>query len=467
MKLYRLSNSIIYQTNSTNIENKFYILLSKNFYFIRKYLIYQILITYTENSKCSTTSIILLQYFNTFIPEIVEIILNYVLIQLKESYKKHNAFILKITVKFIVNLINNDILDDTIVHEFIHLLINQKTYFALYAYLLLKSEIIFMNNKNLKQKMLSKEIANISIMNKFVDFLIQKNIKYILDVHKIKTFHSTNNNKFLSLKFKFSLLDMLYTFKKDLSDDIKLKKKLLTEQYNFFIVLYIKNFMKSRKCNQKISSKKIQFSKKNQNCQLVSLTLKRKIYLIFMSSLSAKEAVLKLSKLNILEKNLNYIISILIECCIQEDKYLKYYSQIAEILCKISKILKRSVEIAFLETCKTIFRYKINKIKISGNFFGYLFSTGALSWGCLADMVITILHSNSSIRIFLKHILITIISILGKNFLKKILKDIIFNSIELQNYEKENIINLIYGGIFKDHDLYSNTNINCNDLLIS
>mmetsp|Transcript_18586 Transcript_18586/g.35091 ORF Transcript_18586/g.35091 Transcript_18586/m.35091 type:complete len:96 (-) Transcript_18586:1289-1576(-) len=76
-------------------------------------------------------------------------------------------------------------------------------------------------------------------------------------------------------------------------------------------------------------------------------------------------------------------------------------------------------------------------------------------------------HSNSSIRIFLKHILITIISILGKNFLKKILKDIIFNSIELQNYEKENIINLIYGGIFKDHDLYSNTNINCNDLLIS
>lgn len=89
-----------------------------------------------------------------------------------------------------------------------------------------------------------------------------------------------------------------------------------------------------------ISNKKLKNLKNNQNHKTVSSLLKKKIYLIFMSSLSAKEAILKLSKLNIPKKSLNHVVSILIECCIQEDKYLKYYSQIAEIFCKISKNLK-------------------------------------------------------------------------------------------------------------------------------
>ena len=185
-------------------------------------------------------------------------------------------------------------------------------------------------------------------------------------------------------------------------NDLDFRKTRLMEHYNFFIVLYLKNFKKFNSNRHLISNKKFKNLKNNQNHKTVSSLLKKKIYLIFMSSLSAKEAVLKLSKLNIPKKNLNHVVSILIECCIQEDKYLKYYSQIAEIFCKISKNLKKLFEIAFLETCKTIFRYKIIKIKISGNFFGYLFSTGSLSWNYLANIIATILVFNIYLSIVIQ-----------------------------------------------------------------
>lgn len=90
----------------------------------------------------------------------------------------------------------------------------------------------------------------------------------------------------------------------------------------------------------KIKSYQNRYLRGIQEQKIISLSLKRRIYLILMSSLNPKEAVLKLFKLNILNNNLNYIVSILTECCIQEDKYLKYYSQVAELLCKSSVFFK-------------------------------------------------------------------------------------------------------------------------------
>ena len=66
-----------------------------------------------------------------------------------------------------MNLINNDILDELILHEFICLIINQKTYFALYIYLFLKSEITLMKHTNLKQTVLT-----------YYRFLKEKNYKH-------------------------------------------------------------------------------------------------------------------------------------------------------------------------------------------------------------------------------------------------------------------------------------------------
>nr|BAS01476.1 mRNA splicing factor CWC22 [Lotharella vacuolata] len=461
MKLYSLLNLIIYRTDNNSIKDKLFILLSsKNFYFIKKYLIYQLFLSHIMNDAYLDTSIELLLYFNNFIPEIVEIVLNYSLIQLKESYKKHDCFILKTILKFITILINKSILDEIVLYEFVCIILNQRTYFALYVYLLLKIEIKIINDTMLEYIILKKKNKKIFYKNHILKTLIEKNVECVfVNGMNIKKY-LYNNKTFKINTFKISFYDILYTFKSDLFDDCQLKEKNFAQEYIFFIKTYLKNFFKLND-NKKTSSiinlkfQQVNFPVTTREQKIISATLKRKIYLIFMSSLSPKEAVLKLFKIDISNKNLSYIISILIECCIQEDKFLKYYSQIAEILCKSTKTLKKSIEIAFLETCKNIFRYKINKIKISGNFFGYLFSTGALSWKFLSNIIISIHHSSSSMRIFLKYILITIITILGKDFLKKIIKDIITNYYIKDIYERKKIINLIYSGIFKDYDIYT------------
>uniref|UniRef100_A0A7N2QX20 MI domain-containing protein n=1 Tax=Quercus lobata TaxID=97700 RepID=A0A7N2QX20_QUELO len=153
------------------------------------------------------------------------------------------------------------------------------------------------------------------------------------------------------------------------------------------------------------------------------VNLRRTIYLTIMSSVDFEEAGHKLLKIKLepgQEMELNIM---LLECCSQERTYLRYYCLLGQRFCMINKVYQENFDKCFVQQYSMIHRLETNKLRNVAKFFAHLLGTDALPWHVLAYIRLTEEDTTSSSRIFIKILFQELSEHLGIHLLNERLND--------------------------------------------
>ncbi|KAM4118031.1 hypothetical protein ACB094_02G170000 [Castanea mollissima] len=153
------------------------------------------------------------------------------------------------------------------------------------------------------------------------------------------------------------------------------------------------------------------------------VNLRRTIYLTIMSSVDFEEAGHKLLKIKLepgQEMELNIM---LLECCSQERTYLRYYGLLGQRFCMINKVYQENFDKCFVQQYSMIHQLETNKLRNVAKFFAHLLSIDALPWHVLAYIRLTEEDTTSSSRIFIKILFQELSEHLGIHLLNERLND--------------------------------------------
>ncbi|KAL1824990.1 hypothetical protein ACET3Z_011768 [Daucus carota] len=153
------------------------------------------------------------------------------------------------------------------------------------------------------------------------------------------------------------------------------------------------------------------------------VNLRRTIYLTIMSSVDFEEAGHKLLKIKLEPGQEMELCIMLLECCSQERTYLRYYGLLGQRFCLINKIHQENFEKCFVEQYSMIHRLETNKLRNVAKFFAHLLGTDALPWQALAYIRLTEDATTSSSRIFIKILFQELSEHLGIRLLNERLSD--------------------------------------------
>lgn len=191
--------------------------------------------------------------------------------------------------------------------------------------------------------------------------------------------------------------------------------------------------------------------------------LRRTIYLLLQSSISADEAAHRLLQLKIKPGEEYEVASMVLDCCAQTRSYETRYGQLAQRLCRVVLYFdnpedkkKKEEEPArfsgsravlgeakksesapsepprsyvpqfekiFAEQYAVIHRLETAKLRNVALFFAHLLYTDSISWGVLECVALNERDTTSSGRIFLKHLFLELCSYMGLASLQARLRD--------------------------------------------
>ncbi|KAJ8898920.1 hypothetical protein K2173_008413 [Erythroxylum novogranatense] len=153
------------------------------------------------------------------------------------------------------------------------------------------------------------------------------------------------------------------------------------------------------------------------------VNLRRTIYLTIMSSVDFEEAGHKLLKIKLEPGQEMELCIMLLECCSQERTYLRYYGLLGQRFCMINKVHQENFEKCFVQQYSMIHRLETNKLRNVAKFFAHLLGTDALPWHVLAYIRLTEEDTTSSSRIFIKILFQELSEHLGIRLLNERLND--------------------------------------------
>ncbi|XP_057782156.1 uncharacterized protein LOC131000320 [Salvia miltiorrhiza] len=153
------------------------------------------------------------------------------------------------------------------------------------------------------------------------------------------------------------------------------------------------------------------------------VNLRRTIYLTIMSSVDFEEAGHKLLKIKLESGQEMELCIMLLECCSQERTYLRYYGLLGQRFCMINRIHQENFEKCFVQQYSMIHRLETNKLRNVAKFFAHLLGTDALPWHVLAYIRLTEEDTTSSSRIFIKILFQELSEHLGIRLLNERLSD--------------------------------------------
>ncbi|KAE9591905.1 putative initiation factor eIF-4 gamma, MA3 [Lupinus albus] len=153
------------------------------------------------------------------------------------------------------------------------------------------------------------------------------------------------------------------------------------------------------------------------------INLRRTIYLTIMSSVDFEEAGHKLLKIKLEPGQEMELCIMLLECCSQERTYLRYYGLLGQRFCMINKVHQENFEKCFVQQYSMIHRLETNKLRNVAKFFAHLLGTDALPWHVLSYIRLTEEDTTSSSRIFIKILFQELSEHLGIRLLNERLND--------------------------------------------
>mmetsp|Transcript_40204 Transcript_40204/g.65364 ORF Transcript_40204/g.65364 Transcript_40204/m.65364 type:complete len:480 (-) Transcript_40204:2839-4278(-) len=370
-----------------------------------------------------------ISFINYVLPSIVTKLLSSLILQFRESYKNHNFYASKVSLYFIILLIENKIIETKIIKKILSFMINQKSYFSLCLIKIILKLCLSLHRRPFNGilkiiKIFMKKKINSNIYNylfsvndglKKNDFIKSKhmdiNTRDELKLRKIQKLDCDIENTLIHKKVLYS----------------QLTKTLIKNDHclNFLIFIEKKSTNAYVKNAAKFTKEKNYTKNECKNYQdNATIVLRKNLYIIFMSSLSAEDAFQRIHKLNIPKFLQINICTTIIECCLQEKNSLKFYITLSEMLCKTDFKKKKFLEECFIVILQTIHRLDVIKIKKLCIFYGNLLSVNALSWKILKRINLDLQTTSSSMRVFIKNLFLQLKKRIGGELFLKILKKI-------------------------------------------
>jgi pre-mRNA-splicing factor CWC22 len=158
--------------------------------------------------------------------------------------------------------------------------------------------------------------------------------------------------------------------------------------------------------------------------ELETTNLKRKIYLTIMSSLDFEECAHKLLKMGIKETDEVELCKMIVDCCAQEKTFRRFYGLLAQRFAMLKPTIRDILaDICFPEQYEGIHMLETNKLRNVAMFFAHILHTDAIPWTVLHKIHLNEEETNSSKRIFVKILFKELTEYLGLKKVNERLQD--------------------------------------------
>ena len=436
-------NGIINKVNVSNIQNIIYELFNENLLRGQGLLIKCIIRGQLTSSNYTPIYAALICVLNSKLPFIGNLFIRRYIALFKKAYKESNKIQCISTTKMIAHLINYRVVDSLLAFEILMLCLENQTDDSLELacnFLIECGEFLSDEDPNMTNDIFEKLRSILEEGN------VDKRIQYIIEnLFKIR---KNNFKGHESVKEELDLVEDkdIITHRIFLDDEIKTEEELNEFHYDDKYEENEKIWKQFRECilgpedendeeEEKMSShienteksisefpevkqikgKDIIFDLSEQDL----VKYRKMIYMIVVSSIDFEECCHKLLKQNVREGLEGEMVNMIIECCVQERTYLKFYGLLSERLCLLKDVYKHNYEKQFDLQYIKLHRLETNKLRNLANLYGHLLYTEAVDWMILSVIKLTEEDTTASSRIFLKIMFQELNNLLGEEKLKE------------------------------------------------
>uniref|UniRef100_A0A5B6ZK31 MI domain-containing protein n=1 Tax=Davidia involucrata TaxID=16924 RepID=A0A5B6ZK31_DAVIN len=412
-------NGLVNKVNATNIKNIIPELLAENLIRGRGLFCRSCMKSQMASPGFTDVFAALIAVVNTKFPEVGDLLLRRIVLQLKRAYKRNDKPQLLAAVKFIAHLVNQQVVHELVALELLTLLLDKPTDDSVEVAVGFVTEC-----GSILQDLCPRGLHG--IFERFRGILhegeIDKRVQYL-----IEGLFAIRKAKFQGYPAVRPELDLVEQ-EDQLTHEISLQEEIDPE-----IALDIfkpdPQFLESEKRYEEL--KKTMLGEESEDeadsdassdeeddedsdeeeeeqmkikdeTETNLINLRRTIYLTIMSSVDFEEAGHKLLKIKLEPGQEMELCIMLLECCSQERTYLRYYGLLGQRFCMINKVHQENFEKCFVQQYSMIHRLETNKLRNVAKFFAHLLGTDALPWHVLAYIRLTEEDTTSSSRIFIK-----------------------------------------------------------------
>jgi len=435
-------NGIINKVNISNIQNIIYELFNENLLRGQGLLIKCIIRGQLTSSNYTPIYAALICVLNSKLPFIGNLYIRRYIALFKKAYKESNKIQCISTTKMIAHLINYRVVDSLLAFEILMLCLENQTDDSLELscnFLIECGEFLSDEDANMTNDIFEKLRSILEEGN------VDKRIQYIIEnLFKIR---KNNFKGHESIKEELDLVEDkdIITHRIFLDDEIKTEDELNEFHYDDKYDENEKIWKQFRECilgpeeendeeEEKISNHyesteksisefpDVKIKDKSRVYDLSEQDLvkyRKSVYLTVVSSIDFEECCHKLLKQNVREGLEGEMVNMIIECCVQERTYLKFYGLLSERLCLLKDVYKHNYEKQFDLQYIKLHRLETNKLRNLANLYGHLLYTEAIDWMVLSVIKLTEEDTTASSRIFLKIMFQELNNLLGEEKLKE------------------------------------------------
>ena len=436
-------NGIVNKVNVSNIQNIIYELFNENLLRGQGLLIKCIIRGQLTSSNYTPIYAALICVLNSKLPFIGNLFIRRYIALFKKAYKESNKIQCISTTKMIAHLINYRVVDSLLAFEILMLCLENQTDDSLELacnFLIECGEFLSDEEANMTNDIFEKLRSILEEGN------VDKRIQYIIEnLFKIR---KNNFKGHESVKEELDLVEDkdIITHRIFLDDEIKTEEELNEFHYDDKYDENEKIWKQFKECIlgpeeenddeeekmsthiegteksisefpevKQIKGKDIIYDLSEQDL----VRYRKMIYMIVVSSIDFEECCHKLLKQNVREGLEGELVNMIIECCVQERTYLKFYGLLSERLCLLKDVYKHNYEKQFDSQYMKLHRLETNKLRNLANLYGHLLYTEAIDWMILSTIKLTEEDTTASSRIFLKIMFQELNNLLGEEKLKE------------------------------------------------
>lgn len=408
-------NEIINKVNVANIQNVIIELLNENLMRGMGLVSRAIIKAQMASPNFTHVYAALVSVLNTKLPDIAYLIIRRVILQFRRAYQRNNKIVCQATTKFLAHLINQKVLSDLFGLELLIFLLDEPTEDSV--------DIACDFMKECGQVMSELTPAGVNaIFERFKGILHEgetdRKVQY-----SIENLFAIRKSKFKDYPGVIPELDLVDD-EDQITHNIELDAEITgQEEQNIFrldpffekteeewkqirlSILGEDNILRLKASALQLEDEEDEVAAEPQILDFTEEDLQKlreSIYLIIMNSIDFEECAHKLMKLNIGRGHEEVLSKMIVDCCVQERSYNKFYGLLAQRFCNIDDIYKKFFFRLFVDHYTVIHRFSTNKIRNLAKFFAHLLLTDALDWHVLRCVTLTEEATTSSSRIFLK-----------------------------------------------------------------
>ncbi|CAG9333995.1 unnamed protein product [Blepharisma stoltei] len=407
-------NGIINKVNISNISNVIFELFNENLLRGKGLLTKAILKAQMAAPNFTHVYAALISVINTKLPEIGILLLHRVILQFQRSYKRNDKLLCIATTKMIAHLVNQQVVNELLALQIMALLLEKPTEdsveiatdFMIECGQVLTDlsptgvNAIFDRFRGILQegetnKRVQYTIENLMAIRK-TKFRDHPGVLQELDLvedadkitHEISLDDSLDGQEILNV-FKFD-----ENFENNEEEWAVIKREILGEE----------NYLGE---GEEEESEEEEEEDENEGkikdyTERDLLNLRKTIYLSIMSSVGFEECANKMLKLKIREGQEGDIAAMILECCMQERTYLRFFGLLSQRFCMLNPVYQEHFQYLLTQYYQTIHRLETNKLRNLAKFFAHLLFTDAISWCVFRVIRLTEEDTTSSSRIFIK-----------------------------------------------------------------